>query len=96
MMLLPRLYGKGVVISILSVVRSFENNTVVAFNPFSMRERRIEGVDTLVLATGSMANDGLWKALHGQVKEIYGAGECVAPRKMLESTLDGLRVGLQL
>jgi 2,4-dienoyl-CoA reductase (NADPH2) len=96
MMLLPRLYGKGVTISILSVVRSFENNTVVTFNPFSMQERRIEGVDTLVLATGSKANDGLWKALQGQVKEIYGAGQCVAPRKMLESTLDGLRVGLQV
>jgi len=54
----------------------------------------IEGVDTVVLAVGRVANDGLWKALRGQVKELYGAGQCVAPRKMLESTLDGLRAGL--
>ena len=94
MMLLPRLFGKGVTISTLQSIMRIEGNTVVAMNPFSMQQRRIEGVDTVVLATGSRADDGLWKALSGQVKEIYGAGQCVAPRKMLESTLDGLRAGL--
>ena len=38
----------------------------------------------------------LLHTLRGQGKEIHGVGECVAPRKMLESTLDGLRVGLQV
>jgi len=94
LMLLPRLFGKGVTISTLQSIMRIEGNAVVAVNPFSMQQRRIEGVDTVVLATGSTANDGLWKALRGQAKEVYGAGQCVAPRKMLESTLDGLRAGL--
>jgi hypothetical protein len=50
-------------------------------------------VDTLVLAMGSVANDALFKSLDGKVRELYTVGQCVSPRKMLESTYDGLRAG---
>jgi hypothetical protein len=52
-----------------------------------------EGIDTLVVSRGSKANDSLYKALKGRVKELHVVGQALAPRKMLDSALDGLRVG---
>ena len=94
MMITARLARKNVRLSIMTGVKAVRDGAIIAFNPFSLREWPIEGVDTLVISAGSRADDALWKALRGQVKEIYGAGECVAPRKLLDSALDGLRIGL--
>ncbi len=94
MMITARLARKNVKLTIMTGVKAVRDGTVIAFNPFSLAEWPIEGVEALVVSGGSRANDGLWKALRGQVKEIHGAGECVAPRKLLDSTLDGLRAGL--
>ncbi|MGB6836841.1 MAG: FAD-dependent oxidoreductase [Dehalococcoidia bacterium] len=88
-----RLLMRGAVFTPLSRLVRVEEGAVVVSNAFLPIERRLEGVDTLVLAMGSMANDALFKSLHGKVKELYTAGQCVSPRKMLESTYDGLRVG---
>jgi 2,4-dienoyl-CoA reductase-like NADH-dependent reductase (Old Yellow Enzyme family)/thioredoxin reductase len=91
--LLGRLSGEGVVISTRTGVRSIEGDSVVAFNTESGEERRITSVDTVVLAMGSVADDHLLKALSGQEWEVHAVGQCRAPGKMLESALDGLRVG---
>jgi len=56
-------------------------------------ERRIEGVDTVVLATGNRADDRLYRRLKGQVKELYGVGDCAAPRKALDAIYDGYNTG---
>ncbi len=96
MMITARLARKNVKLSIMTGVKAVRDGAVIAFNPFSMREWPIEGVDALVVSGGSRANDSLWKALRGRVKEVYGAGECVAPRRLLDSTLDGLRAGLKV
>ena len=90
---LMRLYPKGVVLTPAMQVKAVQDNTVTAANAFTGQERVIEGVDTVVVARGSAANDVLYKALKGRVRELYAVGQCVAPRKMLDSTLDGLRVG---
>jgi len=90
---LSRLYTKGVVLTSSMQIKAVRESTVVATNILSRQERTIEEVDTVVLALGSVANDSLYKALKGKVGELYAVGQCVAPRKMLDSTLDGLRVG---
>jgi len=50
-------------------------------------------VETVVLAMGSVADDGLLKQLEGQGRQVHAIGQCRAPGRMLESALDGLRVG---
>jgi hypothetical protein len=70
-----------------------EGGTVVVSNAFTGRQHVIECVDTVVVARGSTANDDLYKRLKGKVAELYAVGQCVAPRKLLDSTLDGLRIG---
>ena len=91
--LLGRLTGNGVVISTRTGVRAIEGDTVVAFDTDSGEERRITSVDTVVLAMSSVADDALLEALDGQDREVHAVGQCRAPGKMLESSLDGLRVG---
>ncbi len=90
---LMRLYGKGVVFTPTMDVKSVQGGTVTLSHAFTRQRSEIEGVDTVVVARGGVANDGLYRALKGKVRELYSVGQCVAPRKMLDSTLDGLRVG---
>ncbi len=89
--LYTRLYTKGVVLTPCSELRAVEGSTVVVRNVFSGAERRIESVDTVVLATGSRSTDALYRALKGQVPALYAAGDCVAPRGVHQAILDGTR-----
>ena len=73
-------------------IKAVRESTVVATNILTRQERIIDGVDTVVLALGSVANNRLYEALKGKVPELYLVGQALAPRKMLDSTLDGLRV----
>ena len=78
--LYTRLFSKGVVLTPGTELRAVEGATVVVANVHSGAERRIESVDTVVLAMGSRSTDGLYRALKGQVPELYAAGDCIAPR----------------
>src|SRR5438552_2413150 len=89
--LYTRLYTKGAVLTPCSELRAVEGSTVVVRNVFSGAERRIESVDTVVLATGSRSTDALYRALKGQVPALYAAGDCVAPRGVHQAILDGTR-----
>ena len=74
-------------------IASFDGSVLMLGGVFGGNVQSSEGIDTVVVSRGSKANDGLYKALKGRVKELYVIGQALAPRKMLESTLDGLRVG---
>jgi hypothetical protein len=47
----------------------------------------------VVYALGNRAEDGLYQALKGKIKELYRIGDCVAPRKIDMAILEGDRVG---
>src|SRR3989475_27223 len=61
-------------------------------NVYSGAERRIEAVDTVVMAAGSRSTDSLYRALKGRVSELYAVGDCVAPRGVHQAILDATRV----
>ena len=52
--------------------------------------------DTIIIAVGYKANDGLYKALEGKVPEIYCIGDSAKPRRILEANSEGYRTGLAL
>ena len=52
--------------------------------------------DTIIIATGYEANDGLLKALEGKVPEIYCIGNSARPRRILEASSEGYQTGLAL
>ncbi|MFQ5668177.1 MAG: FAD-dependent oxidoreductase [Candidatus Binatia bacterium] len=87
------LYKNHVAISPSTCVRAVEGSTVIAYNAHTAEERRIEGVDTVVLALGSRPDDHLYRALKGRVKELYLVGAAFAPRRLVEATQHGAHVG---
>src|SRR5437016_6085903 len=90
--LYARLYTRGVVLTPGTELRAVEGSTVVVANVYSGAERRIEAVDTVVMAAGSRSTDGLYRALKGRVSELYAVGDCVAPRGVHQAILDATRV----
>lgn len=52
--------------------------------------------DTVVMAVGYNANDGLYKALEGKVPEIHCIGNSAKPRRILEANSEGYQAGLAL
>lgn len=89
--LYARLFAKGVTLTPHTELRAIEGSTVIVANVYSGAERRIEGVDTVVLAMGSRSTDGLYRALKGRVPELHAVGDCVAPRGVHHAILEGTR-----
>jgi len=91
-----RARAKGITITPSVVVRDISGKTVTVFNHYSGHEWRIEGVDTVVRAAPGRANDALYFALKGKVRELYRVGDCVSPRRVALAILEGHLVGRSL
>jgi hypothetical protein len=59
-------------------------------------ESLIEEVDSIVFCTDGRADDALYRSLKGKVKELYEVGQCLSPRRLLDSIHDGARIGRKL
>ena len=95
-----RLLEKGVVFSPQSAVKEISGNTVTVHNIFlpDKTERKIEGVDTVVMATMKKVNNELYLEMkkRGKVKEIYNIGDSFSPRKADAAIWEGLKTGRSL
>jgi len=91
-----RVHSKGIVMTPLTGIKQIKRKTVVAYDTLTDREKIIEGIDTVVIVTDARADDSLYRLLKGKVKELYSVGQCVSPRKLLDSIADGYRVGRSL
>jgi mycofactocin system FadH/OYE family oxidoreductase 2 len=94
--LYTRLFSRGVRLTPHVELVAVEGSTVVVANVYSGEERRIEGVDTVVLAMGARSTDALYRALRGRVAALHAIGDCVAPRGVHHAILEGTRVGVRL
>jgi len=90
--LYKRLFTAGVALTPGTELRAVEGSAVIVANVYSGAERRIEGVDTVVLSAGSRSTDSLYRALKGRVAELYAVGDCLAPRGVHQAILDATRV----
>jgi N,N-dimethylglycine/sarcosine dehydrogenase len=90
--LYKRLFTAGVILTPGTELRAVEGSAVIVANVYSGVERRVEGVDTVVLSAGSRSTDSLYRALKGRVAELYAVGDCVAPRGVHQAILDATRV----
>jgi mycofactocin system FadH/OYE family oxidoreductase 2 len=93
--LYARLLSKGLVYRLNAWASAIEGDTVSVFNLYTGGEDSIEGVDTVVLATGSKASDELYFALKGRVENLHRIGDCLAPRKLDHAIYEGYLAGLE-
>ena len=91
-----RLLAKGVIITPLTGLKEIQGKVLVLHNVLTGAERRVETMDSIVLATEGRPNDILYRSLKGKVKEIYLVGQCLSPRRLLDSIFDGALVGKSL
>jgi len=94
--LYSRLLGKGLAYRLNSWASAIEDQTVSIFNLYTGASETIEGIDTVVLATGPKANDELYFALKGEVENLHRIGDCVAPRKLDHAIYEGYLAGREL
>jgi NADPH-dependent 2,4-dienoyl-CoA reductase/sulfur reductase-like enzyme len=80
--------SKGVVITPLTGIKEIKGKDVITYNVLTSAEKKIEGIDTVVMCTDERANDTLYYALKGQVKELHLVGQALSPRRLLDSIAD--------
>ncbi len=88
-----RLAQKGVTFTPDFAVTEIQGTAVKGLNYYNNAWQTFSDYDTVVYAMGSRVEDALYKALKGKVKELYRAGDCVAPRKIDMAILEGDKVG---
>ena len=88
-----RLLQKGVTFTPDFAVMEIDGTAVKGFNVYSNEWATIDGYDSVVAVLGNDADDRLYFALKGQVRELYRAGDCVAPRRVDSAILEGYLAG---
>ena len=91
-----RVFTKGITFTPYTMIKEIHDRTVVVYNILTRQERTIEDVDNVVLAYYNKADDQLYSALKGQIKELYRIGDCMAPRGIGDAIRDGETVGRRL
>jgi hypothetical protein len=81
------------VISPQTFIVQIVEKTITVLNIHTMAMREIADVDTIVLITGKIPNDGLYNELEGKVPELYKIGEARNPHDMGDANRDGHWVG---
>ncbi len=88
-----RLAQKGVTFTPDIAVLEIQGTVAKGLNVYSNEMIDFGPYDTIVLAVGNTSNDALYHSLKGEVKEIFRAGDCVAPRKTDMAIVEGHRIG---
>jgi mycofactocin system FadH/OYE family oxidoreductase 2 len=91
-----RLLQKGVTFATDLVIDEIVVNRVKGRDIYTNRPIVFEGYDTIIIDMGNVVNDQIYQELKGRVKELYRAGDCVAPRGIDMAILEGRRSGESL
>jgi NADPH-dependent 2,4-dienoyl-CoA reductase/sulfur reductase-like enzyme len=99
--LLERLYQRDVAMIVDTALVAIEADGagrlhVRAANEYSGRAVTLDDVDTVVLAYGARAVDGLYAALQGRGPELILVGDAMAPRLLHDALLEGTRAARRL
>ncbi len=95
-----RLLNKGATftpdIAVMEIAGERGEKTVKGFNVYSNAWDEWGPYDTVVLAMGQEADEELYFALKGKVKELHRIGDSVAPRKVDMAIWEGHKVGREI
>jgi pyruvate/2-oxoglutarate dehydrogenase complex dihydrolipoamide dehydrogenase (E3) component len=91
--ILKRLMEQRVGMHTLTGLKAIDGGVVTVFNSLTREERTLNGIDTVVLAEGGESDNTLFRSLKGKVGELYGAGDCLTPRRVMHAVLEGSRAG---
>ena len=87
---------KGVTLTPFTGVWEILEDSVEAYNVVTWEPRTMEGVETVVLASGGEADDSLFHSLTGEVTQLHQIGDCYQPRDIELAVIDGHRIGREI
>ncbi len=88
-----RLHQKNIEnIRVWSSITNVEDGKVQGINLLNQAPFEIP-CDTLISAFGGVADESLYFALKGKVKELHRIGDCVAPRRVEHAIFEGAKLG---
>lgn len=91
-----KLYTAGVKFTPNTIMTKYDGRNVTVRNPFSGKEDTIRGIDAVVIASWNRANDELYAALKGKVKELHRVGDCLAPRTAMDAIFDAYKLAREI
>ncbi len=93
---IERLLKKGVRLTPFTGVWEVTEGALEVYNVISWEPATIEGVDTVVLASGGQADDTLYHRLVGKVPLLRTIGDCYQPRDIEMAVVDGHRAAREI
>jgi 2,4-dienoyl-CoA reductase-like NADH-dependent reductase (Old Yellow Enzyme family) len=64
-------------------IKLMEKNALVLYQVYNTKiEKKLENIDTLIIADRNIADNELYKKLKAKGRKAYAIGDCVAPRKI--------------
>jgi hypothetical protein len=94
--LIERLMTKNVKLTPFTGLWEVLKDSVDVYNVVTWEPRSIEGIDTVVLAAGGEAADGLYRDLKGRVADLHLIGDSFQPRDIELAVVDGHRVAREI
>ena len=83
-----RIADKGIIQTTDASVNAISGGTVTLISPHwggESHQQTVDGIDTVVLACGSIPNDSLYRDLKGKVRDLRLVGECEVPLRLERS-----------
>jgi 2,4-dienoyl-CoA reductase-like NADH-dependent reductase (Old Yellow Enzyme family)/thioredoxin reductase len=90
-----RLLSKNVTFMPLTWIRFVSNKTVITYNTFSMKEDRLEEIDTIIY-TQSVSDNRLFNAIKGNINELHLIGDALTPRLTIHAIHEASRLGREI
>jgi len=95
--ILARLAESGVEVIPTHYVKRIEAGAVQLFHVLAPQlEKRLTGIDTVIMVTSKETRDSLSARMTGKVKELHTIGDCVAPRDIGAAIFEGYRLARSL
>jgi thioredoxin reductase len=80
-----RLRKSGVNITTHTKIKEMSGRRMILADAWTGEESILEDIDSVVMATGYLPNNRLYKGLQGRIRELYAVGDCVTPRRVPEA-----------
>lgn len=77
-------------------IHEIEEGSITTFNVVTWEPDSIEGVDTVVVAAGGVADDSLYRQLAKQHPDVQAIGDCYQPRDIEIAIVHGHRAGREI
>ena len=83
---MAKLSSAGVEVRVMERVERIESGRILTRNIYSGVEQELRDFDSVVLACGGVADDGLYRSLKSRLPEVHILGDAYAPRRISFAT----------